>query len=677
MRRRLEVGFGAAVAIGIALSGPRVAGLPRTPQSQIVRPAPPASMRPMPAMGTGAISGAVSDALTGEPIGGATVSLIVFAPGSPAPPIERPSVVTDARGRFVFRDLPASNGYYLGVRAPGYASGGYGRGAPDSKTYVLVEGRSAGIDLADGQWIRDANVKLWRLGAIGGRVLDEQSEPVVGVAVRAYLTQFIVGVKQLVAGPLTITDDRGVYRLPDLAPAPYVVCVLSVQATVPATVADAPPTLPLGGLETGGFRGAGPEIRAPSIDVDGRHRLVLTAFATPPPPASARSRAYPPVCYPNAQTAADAQAVTLDYGTSRAGVDFQLAPVPAVRVSGQVTGEIAHAPGMVLRLMPAGEEQLGFGAEVATTLVEADGTFTFLNVPAGNYTIVAAPSVVSATAGDSPGRLPAAAGFAVDSLSVGSFPAAPGVQLLTQQSKAGGSTWGRAPVSVGGGDVSGVTLVLHRGASVQGHVAFDGTSAIPSQRVSVRLQPASGDAAFGLLFGATSPDDATHAFTIDGLLGGRYLVPYQFFAGWRLKSVTSNGVDVTDTGFDGLQGVDFDDVVVTLTDRAAELNGTITDEGGRPAYSSVILFPVDRAGWTNYGWTPDRLRATSAGSSGAYSFKELRDGDYYVIAVPHTQQDLWVNPAFLAAAAPLATPVTLTAGSPKTQDLRVQEVTIK
>src|SRR5204862_3823527 len=61
--------------------------------------------------------------------------------------------------------------------------------------------------------------------------------------------------------------------------------------------------------------------------------------------------------------------------------DFALAPVPTVRVSGLVQGPPDGYAGLTLRLMSPGSEELGAGAETATSLVGPSGTFTFLNVP--------------------------------------------------------------------------------------------------------------------------------------------------------------------------------------------------------------------------------------------------------------------------------------------------------
>ena len=77
------------------------------------------------AAGTAAISGMVSDAVTGRPISGASISVVARGPGVEAGPLRRPSVLTDARGRFVLVDLSPAAQYQLIASHAGYRLGEY------------------------------------------------------------------------------------------------------------------------------------------------------------------------------------------------------------------------------------------------------------------------------------------------------------------------------------------------------------------------------------------------------------------------------------------------------------------------------------------------------------------------------------------------------------------------
>ncbi|HSC29096.1 MAG TPA: carboxypeptidase-like regulatory domain-containing protein [Vicinamibacterales bacterium] len=659
-------------ALGTALGVALLATGPAAGQQE-------AAGRQAAATGTAAISGVVSDAVTGRPIAGAGVSLFGVEPGGQELAI-RLSVLTDTRGRFVFVNLPSAPRYTLIATHPSYAVGDYARPAGASTgALIRVDDQDLSITLADGEWMREANIRMFRLGAIGGRVTDERGEALVGAAVRIFSHRMVAGRQQLVPGAVVATDDRGVYRIPRVQPGRYFVAVLSVQATVPVGVADGPRTLPLGGLETRRPYtppGSPPDARGASVDVNGRHRLVLTNFATPPPPGGDRQRAYAPAFYPNARTLSEAQGIDLDVGASRADVDFQLAPVPTATVSGRVTRGVEGAANMLLRLMAPGSEHLGFGSEMGTTLVEADGSFTFLNVPAGAYTLVASPAVAD-TGGSPAGRLAWSVGYG-PALGLSMVYEATGTGVMWWRSEAGATVWGRMPVSVGDANVTGLELALQRSASVRGRVVFDDSNQPdPAQRFLIMLEPANADTSLGVPNTHTAAYDETHAFSIGGLQDGRYLVRFQPFRGWRVKSVLVNGIDVTDTGLDGSLGQDYDKVLVTVTKAGAALSGVVRDRDGRPAAGAVILFPVDPQRWVDYGLTPDRLKSTSARSSGAYALSPISEGDYYVVAVPQGQGDAWQDPKFLAAAVPAATRISLTTGDARSQDLRVSEVVVR
>ena len=672
MRRTLAAG----IALALLTVGSGTGLNARARDAQAAAPAQPT--------GTAAISGVVTDAHTGRPVAGASVFL--YGVGSR---FSRPQVLTDARGRFVFVDLPSTHQYSVVATRAGYGAGEYeGPASAVAKAatvlpaeFVFPTSTTVPIRLSDGEWMRDANVRLWRLGAIAGRVVDERGEPIVGAAVRAFTRRMAAGRPLLVPGPVATTDDRGAYRFPVMRPGRYFVAVLSVQATVPATIPDGPRLLPLGGLLSRGRSAppvARPEAQGASIDVDGRHRLVLTSFATPPPPGADRPRVYPPVFHPNARVIDEAQPVELGIGMSRTDVDFQLTPVAAVRLSGQVTGAVQDAENMILRLMPRGAEHLGFGSEAATTLVEAGGSFTFLNVPAGSYTLVASPAVAEMSSGGSQGNLPPAAGAGpVRGYSAG-YPSAVGFSALWWRFAAGASGWGRLPIAVGDSDITSVVLPLQPPATVRGRIVFDDPAqADPNLRFTVMLEPANGDPSLGVPNAVTPGGNMTQEFTIAGLQDGRYLFRISRFRGWFVKSVTVNGVDVTNTGIEGASGKTYDDVVVTITRAGAQLSGLVRDRTGQATRGTVILFPIDPAQWVDYGLTPDRIQSATAGRDGSFRFTTIRDGEYYAIAVPPVQADAWVDPKFLAAAAPHGTKVSLKAGAEITQNLQISEVVVR
>ena len=665
----------AVVAVCLAvLRAAAQSGAQVTPQAPTV-PTITVSGAARPA-GTAALSGVVADAVTGRPVAGAAVILSNLDKATDAR-----RVLTDSRGRFVFLDLPASAAYYLGAERLGYAYTRLGWNAPGGSLAVNDISR---IALTDGQWRRDVRIPLWRWGAISGAVRDERGEPVAGVVVRAFKETIVSGVSYQVGGPMAITDDRGAYRLAGVSPGRYVVGVLSVQSTVLTTTPDRPQARATGALEEGGLAGGkGSWVTGPTIDVSERHRLALTNVVTPPPAAPGSAHAYPHLFFPGTVSSADARAIEIQYGRSLTGIDFDLQPVPAFRVSGRVEPSTGALP-RLLRLMPAGMESLGFGSEAATTLVERDGRFTFLNVPSGRYTLLAQASVIEFTTTSGFPRVPEAPGFPGGGAGVGALPGVPGLTYLARLGSPS-TFWSRMSLDVGLADLDDVVVALRRTATVRGRIDFaEGTRRPPPDtRIEFNLEPASGDPTFGQFMVHTDRSDPTLAFTADGLMGTTYLMGpiYPHAAGttiatpgaYHVASVMYRGRDIKETGFDASVETVFDDVVVTLTDKRIDLSGVVEGSAG-PAATSVIVFPFERDRWTNFGWRPARIRSVRSSSGGAFRLDGLPAGEYYVIAVPLMEPAEWMNPAFFAAAAPRATRLSVVWGEAPTLTLRLVDV---
>ena len=627
--------------------------------------------------GTGAISGVVTDATTGRPLEGVIVSLGVTTGGSII--LTLPRVVTDPKGRFLFRDLAPSTKYYIRAARVGYAParfGSSGPGIPSSRLSDL-EIRTTDdivtITLAADQWVSDLQIRLWRLGSITGRVRDERGEPVVGVAVRGFSLASVAGHSQFVGTDVVTTDDRGEYRLADLMPGKYAVSVLSVQSTVLDSTPEATQRRAIGELSRSSG-GSNPGL--PAVDVDGTHRLALSNFAIPPPPSSTAPRAYAAQFYQATPTLSNAQLIEIAYGASRRGVDFQLQPVPVVNVSGRLilpAGAAGDDSSLLLRLMPAGSEQLGVGSEAATTVVERDGSFTFLNVPSGEYTLLAQAVFGELSTGTGEVGLPDAPGFASG---VGQALMGSRLPGLTYSSRTGKTRlWGRVSVAVGASPVTDVVVPMRRAITIRGRVVMAPGGSGLSLSTAIGAQPANGDPSLGGVstFVMVSGDTP---FTLEGLGGGTYLLGMpSFFQFVSVASVTSGGREIRDTGLDTSAGRDVDDVVITLTENVTSIQGTVHGDGA--AGAAVIVFPVDRARWVHYGWNPILIASKAADSSGAFLVKGLPEGDYFAVAVDGSLHDAWTDPKFLETASAVATRIALKWGDKKSLDLQLSKVVVR
>ncbi|HUR21161.1 MAG TPA: carboxypeptidase-like regulatory domain-containing protein, partial [Vicinamibacterales bacterium] len=101
---RVSIAGPAAAVIAVALAGVAMAQQPAA---------------------NAAISGTVTDGVTGRPLASAIVALRAPANGAPLARIVR--VVTAEQGRFVMRDLPAGEGYSIATTRLGYVDGAYGQ----------------------------------------------------------------------------------------------------------------------------------------------------------------------------------------------------------------------------------------------------------------------------------------------------------------------------------------------------------------------------------------------------------------------------------------------------------------------------------------------------------------------------------------------------------------------
>jgi hypothetical protein len=609
----------------------------------------------------GVISGTVVDGATGEAVAGAIVALAPINLSRPLVNVQTREL-TDDKGRFAFVNLPGNSQFTIDVTKFGFLGGGYGR---DSSPLAPLRTIVLGTD----EWIKNLRVTLWKPGTISGVVHDESGEPVVGVFVRALVRTRLQGRDDVAVGPLAVTDDRGAYRLTGLAPGRYYIQVPSVQAAVPLAT-----KIPDAGTVTSAPDGV--------LDIDDTNRLVVGRYPLPPPPISGRQMAYPVVFHSGAQALAQATAIDLGYGDDRSNTDLVLMPVASVKVSGLVEGPPEALRSLTLRLLPAGLENLGVGSETATALVGGDGRFTFVNVPAGSYTLDAPVTVSELKAGGTPGMAsgssrrglpmpPPAQGWGMNSDSIDLIP---GLTIENTSFRGGsiGEYSGRMTLNVGSADVSGVVLVLRPHATMSGRVVVEADPAQPNAQIPLRfpiyLDPAGSETSHGR--SQSSLQSPAGEFSISGIVPGFYRLRVRGMTGWVVKSVSWKGQDYTKTPFDAASAADFSGVTLTVTNALPDLSGAVRGSDDlRADATMVIAFPTDPAEWRNVGFWPARLKAAPVTNLGSYWLTGLPAGDYFVAAIDRSQLMTWRDPPFLEKVAKAAARVTLTWGGKISQDV--------
>ena len=487
-------------------------------------------------------------------------------------------------------------------------------------------------------------ISMWRPATISGTVTDERGEPIVGVSVRAFWrTNQIVGSRFAAAGNLAITDDRGAYRMTGLAPGQYLVAVVSIAATFQP-----------GGLAIALQATKDPQLRgevttvSPEISTVGNAAnqqfgdvVLLTQSSMPIPPAPAAGRrmeVYPTTFYPGAAVATAADALAVQSGDDRTGVNIQLKPVPTVRINGRLHMPDSSAGPKAVRLVPAAsagvisESRL----ETATALSAADGTFTLLGVPAGQY-VLRVTTPVPAAGGNVAAPLASAPLF-----------------------------WAAESVSVADTDISDLSITLRPGIEVSGRVEFRADKPEQIEGYPVSIWPADG-----------RPDYATAEFDAQGMFRARIVPGRYFFVAdtpWSVVAVRYNGQDVSDTALD-VKGEAVSGITVILSRDTSRLSGSVQrSQGTAASQASVFVFPVNPDNWSGAGLTRRRLVRQISSDAGAFEIRNLPAGEYFIVAVEELTAIDWPDPKTIEALSRIATRITLSENEQRTMPLVLRQL---
>ena len=467
----------------------------------------------------------------------------------------------------------------------------------------------APIEIADGQVMERADFALPRGAAVTGRIFDEYGDPVANARVQVLRYQTVQGQRRLTpAGGGDQTDDTGAYRIYGLAPGDYY-----LSATLRAA-------------------------NGPFFDDNNND---TTSYAA--------------TYYPGTGNVAEAQRITLGVAQEQSNVSFALQPVRTVKITGTALNSngTALTNGMVT-LMPA--EGIGgpdggpvFFAFGGNGRVRPDGSFTIANVAPGNYTLMA-------VAGPGGGR---GGGFAIR---VGG-PGGPGFDDIEMAN---------VPLSVGNEDVTGLTVVTSKGASLSGNVvAAEGSVAkLSTNQIQIVAQAANAQALPGPLGNRPTRVEDDGTFVLTGLTGQKFIRVNGLPQEWTLKAVMLNGTDVTDSALDFRGNSENSGLQVIVTDKVSDLNGKVTTAKGELTRDyTVVVFPDDPVKWA----FPSRhVKTARADQQGQFRIRALPPEDRYLaVAVDYLEDGEGNDPQFLEQIKDRATRFTIGEGEAKSLDLKL------
>jgi len=600
---------------------------------------PPAQVRDRPLadpVGTGSISGVVLEDGSNRPVRRARVS-------ARTPEMRSDMLATsDDEGRFIITGL-APGPYSVVVTKPAYLTGFHGGTRP---------GRGPGVPLPlkAGQKLTGVTVRVARAGVISGVVMDQFGQPYASGRIRLMQVQRRDGERLLVgsggAGTM-MTDDRGVYRVYGLSPGTYAIGVMPAGPT---------------GSETRVLSDS--EMRAALADLARKDATPATTTAegarqippAPPGPApvaplAGRAVGLATVYYPGTVIETEATHLTIAPGQELSGIDFTVMLVPTSRVEGSV-------------LMPDGQPAVRLQVQITSTVggtttnaavrINPDGTFQAVGVAPGRYAVIA--RMTGPVTWNAPTPPP---------------PPTPG----PPQGPPGPTFFAQQELHVSGEDIRGVVLTLGPTSTISGRIAFAGGA--PAQPDGTPFAVSVGLDVFGPSRPGVGPrsmtPDKSGMFTMSGVAPGMYrlsaFVQAQAASGWMVQSAMLDGRDVFEQPFEVHSGRDHSGAVITLTDKAAELSGSITDGSGGPiAALQILLFPTDRAEWRT---NSRRMRGTArSNAEGTYRFTGVRPGEYFLAVVTELEPGDWGDPAFMEQVAALAIKLVFTEGEKKVQNLR-------
>jgi hypothetical protein len=306
-------------------------------------------------------------------------------------------------------------------------------------------------------------------------------------------------------------------------------------------------------------------------------------------------------------------------------------PVRTARVSGSVVnstgGPLTGGTVMLVSTDSTGAPAAAFGAG---NRIRPDGTFTITNVAPGAYTL-------TATSGD-----PRRGGDADSEL-------------------------GSAPVTVAGEDLTGITVVTGRGATLTGTITgARGSAAKLPAGLQITAQPVPFERGIG---NRPARVNANGTFTLSSLFGPRLIRVNGIPQEWMLEAVIVAGADVTDRPVDFQPNQTIEDAQIVLTDRVTQVAGTVSDGDGKPSGdATIVIFPEDEKKWT----PPSRhLRSARPDQQGLFKIRGLPPGDAYLaVAVDYLEEGGANDPEFLDLIKNRATKFRLGQGASTTVDLK-------
>jgi hypothetical protein len=341
----------------------------------------------------------------------------------------------------------------------------------------------------------------------------------------------------------------------------------------------------------------------------------------PGDPASADRSGYPVTYFPGTTNEAEAQRVTVAAGQTVNDLVMTMTPIKVARVEGVVVDATGRPlPNAMLQVQQMSATRNFFSSQS----LRPDGTFALASVTPGEYIFRAQSSGASSD-----------------------------VAMLT--------------LTVGSEDIKDVRLVALPPAIVRGRVVVDSAQPFPAAALSLAAIVEDQSMPGGLQIAQVADD---LSFELTASPGRNRINTINLPAGWAIRSVRVNSVDVSDDGIDVKAGERVTGVEVELTNKLASVSGLVTNARGEPAKDyTVLLFPADARRLKTAG---RYVRTGRPDQDGRFKVSGMAPADYYIIALDKLEPGQWTDADFLDRVRSKANAITIHEGETRMVDMRIQ-----
>ena len=559
-------------------------------------------------LGKASIEGVITSSGSGQPLERAQVQLIrIVAPPQAAAPAVPPTPPVPIPPVVTVNDgkfiFEAEPGQYrLRVQRNGFATQEYGQ--------RVIAGPGTVINLSAGQAMKDVTFKMIAGGVVTGRVRDSKGDPVAGVQVSLMRSVYnTFGQRTLTTSGGGTTDDRGEYRIFWVPPGRYVLSVSSASTTIIVLVFN---------------------------------QNVLA------------DRIFPTTYYPGTTDASRAVTLEVQPGNELTGIDIVVNPPVSYRVRGRLVDSATGQPPKTASVTLSPRQQtettgIVFSSSIGnTTTYNPNGTFEIRNVIPGSYWLRAQmannlndpinPSVVANVRS--------------------------GNELL--ETVLGTRSAAQIPLDVVAGDVENLAVTLTPGINIPMTLTVEGqelTSIGGYENIRIYLRPAALNAPTAAQRSAFNADGTS---VLSNVPPGEYRIQgLSFPPDLYLKEVRFDRTDVLNDSWQ-ITNATSGTLTVLLSNKAGQVEGTLTDVSSRPVSGNQVLLIPDQNRDRS-----DLFKSASTDQNGHFVFRGIPPGGYRVYSWEAIEPNAWYDPDVLTRNEPLGKPVRIQEMSRETVDVKI------